>query len=105
MVLPTRRCAASSWRFRSSLSTVYHRPPKFSTARHHCTNPEPPALSAPSVAQAELEGQFVLSFKADAENVLTSEAEKLVQMVSYPNVLTGMLVSLNGLRVLRGRGG
>ena len=36
-----------------------------------------------------------MSFKADAESVLTTEAEELVHMVAYPEVLTDMTVSLN----------
>ena len=51
--------------------------------------------TASSVAQGELGGQFVLSFRADAKNVLVTEAEELVNMVSYPDVLTDMTVSLN----------
>ncbi|CAN0167973.1 unnamed protein product [Ectocarpus fasciculatus] len=47
-----------------------------------------------TVAQGEQEGQFVLSFKADAENVLVTEAEELVHMVSYPEVFTDMTTSI-----------
>lgn len=59
------------------------------------THSEPSALPASSVTQGEQEGQFILSFKADAENVLATEAEELMQLVAYPAVLTGMTVSLN----------
>lgn len=48
-----------------------------------------------SVVQGEVEGQFVLSFKADAENLLVSEAQKLVHMVAYPEVLTKLTVRVS----------
>lgn len=60
---------------------------------------------ASSVAQGELGGQFVLSFKADAENVLVAEAEELVHMVPYPDVLTDMTVSSQRDKAPPGRGG
>ena len=46
--------------------------------------------------------QFVLSFKGDAENVLVTEAEELVHMVAYPDVLTDMTVSSGGIKLRRG---
>lgn len=59
---------------------------------------------APSVVQGGLEGQFVLSFEADAENVQVTEAEELVQMVAYPDVLTRMTVRSCRGAACRGEG-
>eukprot|EP00903_Cladosiphon_okamuranus_P020290 g18620.t1 len=40
--------------------------------------------------RGEQEGKFVLSWKSAAENVLATEAEELVQMVTHPKLLMGM---------------
>jgi len=57
-----------------------------------------------SVEQGEVEDHFVLRFKGDAENVLVTEAEALVHMVAYPDVLTDLTVSSGRIEISPGGG-
>lgn len=46
-----------------------------------------------SATVGDVDGHYVLSFEADADGVLSTEVEKLTQMISYPAVLIDMVVS------------
>lgn len=55
-----------------------------------------------SVEQGGLDGHFVLSFKANADDLLVTEAQELAHMTSYPEVATDMTV---GCKFSSTRGG
>lgn len=50
-------------------------------------------LAASSAAPGDVDGHYVLSFKADADGVLSTEAKRLLRMRTYTVILTDLMVS------------
>ena len=51
------------------------------------------ASASSSVELGDVDNQYEVNFKADADAVLITEAEELLQLTAYPEVLTDMMVS------------